>query len=106
MDLIVTTDGAQLVQVHERTWCQGHYATGTRSVVDDDLADPGYRCCVHAPSAHPLRAAPLRWSDGQRVMYRLCVHDVLHPDPDDLRVRFGFYPREHPCDGCCRQVAG
>ena len=60
-------------------------------------------CCLHNPSDHPLRDAPLRWRPGRR-MERVCWHGIGHPDPDDLaHRRASGHPdtAAHACCGCC-----
>lgn len=66
-------------------------------------------CCIHNPSDHPLRDAPMFWIDQFKSMDRLCSHGVRHPDPDDFafKVRVGV-PHlllsvigAHECDHCC-----
>lgn len=65
-------------------------------------------CCIHKPSDHPLRHAPLQWRADLGLMERRCPHGIGHPDPDDLAFKkrtmddyddyaFGV----HGCDGCC-----
>lgn len=78
----------------------------------DDCFDN--HCCIHNPSDHPLRAAPLVWRQAgifdwkPSHMERMCEHGVGHPDPDSL----AFLRRNgkndlaeilgsHGCDGCC-----
>lgn len=70
----------------------------------------GEHCCIHNPSDHPLREAPLNWRADRGLMERVCEHGVGHPDPDDLEhKRRVMKPREyrahafpiHGCDGCC-----
>lgn len=61
----------------------------------------GKPCCIHNPSAHPLRAAPLHWRGDMSYMERICRHGWGHPDPDDIMVRRYGYPGAHKCDGCC-----
>lgn len=89
-DAIFLADGT-LLQTHPAWSCAGQF------------------CCVHNPSDHPLRDAPLFWLQDTRSMDRLCSHGVRHPDYDDFafKVRSGF-PRymlaivgAHSCDGCC-----
>jgi hypothetical protein len=64
-------------------------------------------CCIHSPSDHPLRDAPLSWSDEMKLMFRVCEHDQIHPDPDSLFfnqwVLRMFYDGWHPCCDarCC-----
>jgi hypothetical protein len=83
VELIATADGAQVLLVHDEARCWGP------------------PCCVHSPSAHPLRHRTLRWRADRRVMERVCEHGVGHPDPDDLGVRFVPGDAVHDCDGCC-----
>lgn len=64
----------------------------------------GQPCCIHNPSNHPLRAAPLAWRPDRRIMERQCPHGIGHPDPDDVTVRAGG--GVHGCDGCCFPPAG
>lgn len=75
------------------------------------IDDPA--CCIHKPSDHPLRDAPLNWRGDRGLMERLCKHGIGHPDPDDLAhkkrtMTATDYRRNayavHGCDGCC--VAG
>lgn len=60
---------------------------GPPVVVHDEDNCVGERCCIHDPSPHPLRNAPLVWKKPS--MLRRCEHEVDHPDPDDLVWRFG-----------------
>jgi len=70
-------------------------------------------CCIHNPSDHPLRTAPLAWMGGVRAMFRVCDHGLHHPDPDDTTFMLASFRwmdveaiasvhlmREN-CDGCC-----
>lgn len=91
-DVIGLFDG-RVLQVHPPSSCAGR------------------ECCIHNPSEHPLRMAPLSWRSDRRLMERICEHDVGHPDPDDLawkRVELGDDEAWgfgiHGCDGCCRSV--
>jgi len=77
----------------------------------------GSPCCIHSPSNHPLRNAPLGWRPERALIERLCEHGLWHPDPDDrahwerkLATPNGLDPAsqefldvraEHNCDGCC-----
>lgn len=68
----------------------------------------GPNCCIHNPSDHPLRSAPLHFRMDRGIMERLCEHGVGHPDPDDAEFRRTL-PRKfdegsHGCDGCCAGV--
>jgi hypothetical protein len=86
--------GDIVIATHDKDQCLGKY------------------CCIHNPSDHPLKDAPQNWRADRRLMERICVHGVGHPDPDDLsfkRVSMGVkYERYafdvHGCDGCCRKV--
>ncbi len=70
----------------------------------------GRHCCIHNPSDHPLKNAPLHWNDVMRRTERECSHGQLHPDADHLSYvleTFGmldYFRHKHhrPCDGCCR----
>lgn len=86
VELIATSDGAQLVLVHDRARCAGS------------------PCPIHSPSDHPLRWDSLRWRSDRGIMERICKHGIGHPDPDDLRVRGGVDVGVHGCDGCCRPL--
>ena len=68
----------------------------------------GEFCCVHNPSDHRLKDAPLNWRSDRGLMERICEHGVGHPDPDDIahkRRMFGDQRASneaiHGCDGCC-----
>lgn len=71
-------------------------------------------CCIHNPSDHPLRDAPLNWWGEIRHMVRVCEHGYSHPDPDDMafkRATLDWMTVEaiasvhlvaENCDGCCQ----
>ena len=64
----------------------------------------GEHCCIHNPSNHPLRDAPMHWRSDKHVMERICEHGIGHDDPDDVahRKRMGVkHAGVHGCDGCC-----
>jgi hypothetical protein len=64
-------------------------------------------CCIHSPSDHPLRTAPLSWDSDTHTMWRICKHLRRHPDPDDTMVRSFTHCGvnvEHDCDGCCTRA--
>jgi hypothetical protein len=61
----------------------------------------GQPCCIHNPSAHPLRDAQLHWRADRRIMERICEHGIGHPDPDDRKTRSNWAEGVHGCDGCC-----
>lgn len=70
----------------------------------------GRPCPLHAPSRHPLRAAPIMMpvTPDDIVLERLCPHGIAHPDPDSVQLADILDPagegehQIHPCDGCCR----
>lgn len=62
------------------------------------------RCCLHNPSDHPLKTAPLWWRADRGIMERICAHGVGHPDPDGMAYARGKGSDDfgtHGCDGCC-----
>lgn len=71
----------------------------------------GPHCAIHNPSDHPLNAAPLSWLVELRMMFRVCSHGSMHPDPDSLTFNqvlamaghAPFYDGWHPCclEHCC-----
>jgi hypothetical protein len=92
-ELFVDGEGKQ-VEVHEK---------------NDDCEQFG--CCIHKPSAHPLRGAPLIW----RIevfrpphMVRVCECGASHPDFDSLEYLRRIGKQElaatfsvHACCGHC-----
>ena len=78
----------RLVNVHPREACAGEH------------------CCIHNPSVHSLSDAPMQWRQDRRLMERVCVHGVGHPDPDDVAYQNRVNPdggvEIHGCCGCCR----
>jgi len=72
----------QYIHCHKKAACKGPW------------------CPIHKRSAHHMRSWPQNWRDDTRIMERICVHGVGHPDPDDpSSVDEGGV---HGCDGCCR----
>lgn len=70
----------------------------------------GEHCCIHNPSDHRLKDAPLHWRTDRGMMERICEHGIGHPDPDDLSHKRSIMSRQafrsrayesHGCDGCC-----
>lgn len=70
----------------------------------------GEHCCIHKPSDHPLKSAPLTWNPDMKIMFRVCEHDQIHPDPDAMDFHLAmalaglrvFYDGWHPCcDAIC-----
>ena len=80
--VIVCESGGVLVNIHQPDRCAGR------------------PCCIHDPSDHPLRDAPLFWRSAG-FMERICEHRIGHPDPDDVLVRSNAGYEIHGCDGCC-----
>ena len=54
----------------------------------------GQHCTMHKRSDHHMRSFPQKWEDY--YMWRVCPHDVKHPDPDEINK-----DAQHKCDGCC-----
>jgi len=76
------------LKVHNREFCEGE------------------NCCIHNPSDHPLKDAPMNWRSDRRMMERICKHGIGHPDPDDVAFHLRTNPGDkyygvHGCDGCC-----
>ena len=67
----------------------------------------GPHCCIHSPSGHPLRDAPMNLRADRGIMERMCPHGIGYPDPDDAAYRRTLKgscdPGVHGCDGCCRE---
>lgn len=64
-----------------------------------------YGCWIHHPLEHPLWKAPVWFEPGRTS--RICPHDQLHPDPQDVAFYHhaaGRMPLVHECDGCCLPV--
>lgn len=58
------------------------------------------RCVLHNPSNHPMRKLAIAWNFETKVISRVCLHGILHPDPD--AVWFDPTKSNHwPCCGCC-----
>ena len=71
----------------------------------------GENCCIHNPSDHPLKDAPMFLRmDRSPLVERHCVHGIGHPDPDSLAYIERKWPNRtaegvHGCDGCCFRKA-
>lgn len=61
---VVLEDGGKLYNVHNPASCA-----------------PGF-CSLHRPSDHLMKDFPRTWR--KRLVYRVCSHQVAHPDPDAL----------------------
>jgi hypothetical protein len=79
----VSLPGNLLLRTHARTVCEGQV------------------CCVHNPSDHHMVTWDQEWDPRAEMMNRVCDHDHVHPDPDDMFVRSQLGMVSHPCDGCC-----
>lgn len=101
LDLVSVTNGI-LTKVHQPEDCEVR----------------GGNCWVHDPTPDwPLAGRPVVWSARRRMAYRLCEHDLAHPDVDAFayatRYRTNYAgrrtresdPEWHECDGCCREEA-
>lgn len=95
---LVSLPGNLLLRTHPTSACNGDV------------------CCVHNPSDHHMVNWPQQWDPRGHMMHRLCEHDLVHPDPDDLRYQLmnslppqtmtlfpgqGLVTTHFPCDGCC-----
>lgn len=94
LDLIVLADG-RTIRTHGPSRCLGPEGN-----------DKGPYCCIHNPSDHPLNTAPLSWMQEMNMMFRVCKHGSIHPDPDALLFHqmLAFVGRAVPYDGyhpCC-----
>lgn len=77
---------------------------GERLVNVHDPADCwGQRCAIHRTTDHHMKDWPQHFGQVSKIMYRICEHDVLHPDPDDWSVHQGTRSAAHDCDGCCQE---
>jgi len=56
----------------------------------------GSNCCIHNPSRHHMKTWKQIWRDDHKIMHRMCLHGIGHPDPDDISK-----DRNHHCCGCC-----
>lgn len=92
-DIVGLNDGRNtvLVNVHTIEQCAGQH------------------CCIHNPSQHHMKTWAPQWDELLKQMWRICPHDLAHPDPDDLafvRRRWGHQEAAsgslHYCDGCCQ----
>src|SRR5579862_303155 len=63
----------------------------------------GEFCCIHNPSNHHMRTWRRNWRSDRRIMERICIHGIGHPDPDDAAYHTakGNDISVHGCDGCC-----
>jgi len=75
-----------LTNVHNRKLCEGQ------------------GCAIHHPSDHHMKDWPLNWRGDRRIMERICIHGVGHPDPDDQAYLHSIGRTGegvHGCDLCC-----
>ncbi len=68
--------------------------------VDDCNGPP---CPIHHKSDHHMREWPQHWRDFRRLMERVCLHGIGHPDPDQDLTDVDLI---HGCDGCCTPTEG
>lgn len=61
----------------------------------------GYWCCIHNPSPHHMRSWEQQWDEYDLMMYRICEHGMMHPDPDDPFEFNAARKHKDACDGCC-----
>ena len=80
---IVSLPGNLILRTHAATVCAGEI------------------CCIHNPSDHHMSGWDQEWQPRLQMMMRVCDHDQVHPDPDDLVARRQMTPFSHSCDGCC-----
>ena len=64
----------------------------------------GQYCTIHNPSGHHMKGWHQYFSGG--IMYRLCLHNSLHIDPDDpnaaeFSCALRAWAGERPHDRCC-----
>ena len=81
--------GRARVRLHKAKNCAGEY------------------CCLHRPSDHPLKDAPmiLRMDRGM-LIERVCEHGTGHSDPDSVAFLASTGSKDdgtHGCDGCCTE---
>jgi len=86
-------------------------ADGSVAMVHKIDACKGEFCAIHRPCDHPLRDAPFAWREGRLGLGRMCEHNVVHPDPDDLAYKWETMDKKefqrkgydrHTCKcGCC-----
>lgn len=88
----VQVKGPITINVHRKSQCTGRH------------------CCIHNPSNHPLKDAPMNWRADKGIMERICEHGIGHDDPDDVAFQKSIfkgpfehmkYIGSHGCDGCC-----
>jgi hypothetical protein len=80
-----------LVNVHDRSSCEGH------------------PCCVHNPTESHMYGWPQNFRVDRQFMERVCEHGIGHPDPDHMHylrrttaAEDAYAEGIHGCDGCCR----
>lgn len=81
-DYVELCGGQRILNVHQFFRCKGR------------------PCPIHTITDHHMNAWPQKFTMGG--MARVCVHGIVHPDPDDT-----FSKPDHVelngarCDGCC-----
>lgn len=61
-------------------------------------------CPIHTPSDHHMRMWRQLYRGADTPMERMCVHNIGHPDPDDILARTLDGAGIHGCDGCCHSL--
>ena len=84
------------------------YITGTnqRILVHNKKDCEGGYCCIHNPSNHHMKDWPTNWRNDRKLMERIDIFGVGHPDPDDLSYKetIGLDIETesiHGCNGLC-----
>jgi hypothetical protein len=71
--------GQILIGVHSPTKCSGR------------------KCPIHNQSDHHMVTWSQNWNPTKKIIERICMHDIAHPDPDEVTES-----KDHECCGCCR----
>lgn len=81
---VYTTGCGQTLHTHPRQRCQGRY------------------CVIHNPWPGPWADWPTYWDSFDRIMYRICPHNMAHVVAEDYLV-FDWRALEHEdfCDCVC-----
>lgn len=69
----------------------------------DKFLCAGEICCIHNPSDHPLKDAPMHWRSDRFMMERICPHGVGHPDPDGMAYARSQGSADSGIHGCCAE---
>lgn len=104
--LVFSAHGFIDMEVIELIYAEAIFGSEFKSKlkVHNRLLCAGENCCIHNPSNHALKNAPLIWRADRQMMERQCKHGIGHPDPDDTAFKKASgipYDTTHDCDGCC-----